>query len=1008
MSRLFIAEKRDIAVAIADHLWSGHYNKNQHYFSSDSDPSGDCVTWASGHILGLAAPDDYPEWKGMKRNFYPLFPEKWMLVPIARTKAQLDAIGELLKQFPTVVNGGDADREGQLLVDEILNYFDYQGERLRIFITAKDDVSMKRAFSNIQEDSKYHSLYMAGLIRARCDWLVGMNLSRAYNAEARRSGYPTFGEFRFRIGRVKMPTLALVVRREQEIQNFKSVPFYLLKAIFRKNGVPIRATFLPSEDFPSLDSEGRIRDKQAVLHLIPELSKENGTITELKTERFHKKPQKPHSLDSLQIMANKRFGLSPNKTLEIVQKLYEEKLVTYPRSDCNYLPVSQQADAPVILQNLANSGIPGIFHEASGADPSYSKSDCWNDKKVSVHTAIVPTMQPVSSNDLSQDERDVYFLIAFQYILQFYPEYVYEQTSFQIACGNYTFKGSGRKNIDLGFRKIYEPMLDDSVQNPEEDEKDELPPLMKGDVLGVPSLSVTDKKTTPPKRFTEGSLIAAMSKIWLFIDPKNPNREKLKEIKGIGTPATRAKIIEELLAVKLNGRETKPYLAKKKKELIPTDFGFFTIKNIHESLTKPDLTADIEYQLSEIIKNESLADSVMNNLKQMVRDNIDFADKGHFPPPEGAVSCPICGNGFLAKHTSKDGKTNYYTCGNPNCVSPFDGKTIFYPEFNGKPLIAFCPDCGLPLSLSKPNPFTGKNFFICRRCTSEKNKIWENDNGHIGTEVIFSPQPKLVRQADSVDCPICHKGFLVPKVSSRGVPYFSCSDSHCKFHDERMMFEDKGGKPFIQECPSCHSPMQHRWSKDHSKEFYICYECDHWFPVIDGKLQYMLCPDCHKLIHILPSKKNPGTFVYLCDNAEGHHGQKTTWFKLEDGKLVHSEISFSIPPRQPDSVDCPLCHKGYLYKLISKKTGHAFYKCSNPDCECAQKLAFDDKGGKPLLELCPSCGKPLLYRVSAKTGKPFFVCNHEDKFFDVVNDKPVMQKSRSSKGKGKEHVLKKH
>lgn len=269
---------------MADHLRSADYERTPHFFKGKHDASRDCVTWASGHILGLAEPALYEERKDKPRSFYPLFPSKWKLVPLENTQKQLLAIRDLLPQFDTVVNGGDADQEGQLLVDEILNFYHYKGKRLRIFITAKDDTSMRRAFDSITDDEKYHSLYTAGVLRARCDWLVGMNLSCAYNAEARRSGYSTFGDFRFRIGRVKMPTLALVVKRERDIQNFKSVPYFLLKEVFRKNGALIRTHLSLPEDFPSADSEGRVLDKKVLLDFVNAIKAEKRVVTSVKTE----------------------------------------------------------------------------------------------------------------------------------------------------------------------------------------------------------------------------------------------------------------------------------------------------------------------------------------------------------------------------------------------------------------------------------------------------------------------------------------------------------------------------------------------------------------------------------------------------------------------------------------------------------------------------------------------------------------------------------------------------
>lgn len=252
---------------------------------------------------------------------------------------------------------------------------------------------------------------------------------------------------------------------------------------------------------------------------------------------------------------------------------------------------------------------------------------------------------------------------------------VQENRFYHIQCGSYTFTGSGREVIEEGFRKVYQPMLNNHVQNLDEDESNVLPPLMKGDVLGVPNCAISDKKTMPPKRFTEGTLISAMANIWKYVAPDNPNRMKLKDIKGIGTPATRARIIDELLAIRLSGHPVRPFLSKKGKDLIPTDFGFFTIDHIHESLTKPDLTADIEFQLSEIVKNASLSDATMERMIEMMKDNIAFADSSTFPPPKDAVPCPVCHKSYLARHTMKDGKGAYYRCCDLNCVSP---TALFY------------------------------------------------------------------------------------------------------------------------------------------------------------------------------------------------------------------------------------------------------------------------------------------------------------------------------------------
>lgn len=229
--KIFIAEKPDIGKAIASYLWpKGDYKKQQGYFEADDV----IVTWAYGHILRMATPEEYDEKYKFWKN-YPIIPKKWQIKPSANTKKQLDVILQLLKKADIVINAGDPDREGQLLIDEILDYAGYKGTVQRLLLNAKDDVSLKRAFENIQDNNNFKNLYMAGLGRSRADWLVGMNLTRAYSVSARKYGYNTI----FRIGRVKIPTLALVVNREKEIQNFKSTKYYELIGSFTKDNLPL-------------------------------------------------------------------------------------------------------------------------------------------------------------------------------------------------------------------------------------------------------------------------------------------------------------------------------------------------------------------------------------------------------------------------------------------------------------------------------------------------------------------------------------------------------------------------------------------------------------------------------------------------------------------------------------------------------------------------------------------------------------------------------------------------
>lgn len=716
MKTLYIAEKPDIARAIAGYLWKDGYHKTKNYYDNNGDIT---VTWAFGHILRLAEPaeygEDYKFW-----SQYPIFPKTWQVKPLANTKEQLKAIGDLLKTHDTVIHAGDPDREGQLLVDEILQYFHYQGHVQRILINAKDDQSLKHAFSDIKENTDYHNLYLAGLGRERADWLVGMNLSRAYTVNLRNQG---FNEARFNIGRVKMPTLALVVQREKAIQHFTPKDYYELWGSFTHEGVPFKAKFVPREDEAAVDEENRILDKNALTAIQQKVIGQQAYIKECERKHTQTQPPLPHSLDTLQVLANRRFGYSPKTTLDTVQELYEKKYVSYPRSDCNYLPVSQHGDAKEILQMLAMFGLPA----ASQADTSLT-SKAFNDKKITAHHALIPTGE--EPKDLSETQSHIYQLIAMRYIEQFYPPAEYDNLRFVVEAAGETFKGSGKVCTKEGFKRINH----DEPQDKEEAENNSRLPNLSVNTIVVPvSFTVEDKKTTPPKRFTEGTLLAAMANIYKFMAKDNPMRDKLKETKGIGTPATRDSIIADLEADTVKGKKVLPYLKKVKKELVPTEWGNYVADNIVSSLTLPDTTAMMEFELSEIQSGDRSLEDYLQGVEEMVREGIKDAETKNFPTPPGArplQECPICHKGHLVQRYSKKTKKKFWLCDNPECRHPKTNKTVFYDDKDNQPLVISCPSCGLPLKHPK-----GKFgfFFACDNCgktyNDEKGKPVERKKG---------------------------------------------------------------------------------------------------------------------------------------------------------------------------------------------------------------------------------------------------------------------------------------
>lgn len=703
--QLYIAEKPDMAKAIASYLWpDGSYNKNKGYY----EKNGVEVTWAFGHILSPANPeaygDEYKQWKN-----YPVLPDRWKYtVPLSK-KEQLDIIRSLLKGADEVIHAGDPDREGQLLIDEILYFAGYKGKVKRLLLNAKDDTSLKRAFENIQDNGQFKTLYEAGLARQKADWLVGMNLTRCYTVQLAKYKYDTT----LRIGRVKTPTLALVVNRELEIRNFVKHSYYDLKAFWSKDGVTFDAKLVTPERIKQ-DDNGHALDKAVVYAIAAKIKPASCVVTKMKREKGRENPPLPYSLDTLQVEANKAYKMSPKKVLETVQELYEAKYVSYPRSDCNYIPAAQHSDAAKILPMLKKFGIM----EAGKANPDI-KGMCWNDKKVTAHHAIIPT--EVMPENLKEDAEKIYKLIARRYIMQFFEPCDFEVLSYEIKAADELFKGSGRLITKYGFRGIIgftkEEKADDAVTA--------LPELTEGEAIGKPvQVEVKEGETKPPKRFTEGTLVKAMTNIYKFMEPGDM-REKLKESKGIGTPATRDTIIDDLLATELKGRKLEPFMKKVKNELVPTDFGMMVIANIDKSLTKPDITAELEYKLSDIQSGKYKITDFIKDTEKMILENIQYAENHQFPlGVHETFMCPACGKGELLRRYSPKSKKAFYVCSNEECVNGFTGKKYFFEEEKGKPVIKKCLEDGIVL-----RKIIGKNgaFWICDKCKKTFNDKTKGD-----------------------------------------------------------------------------------------------------------------------------------------------------------------------------------------------------------------------------------------------------------------------------------------
>jgi DNA topoisomerase III len=666
--RLYIAEKPSMGAELAKCL-PGPISRKDGFINT----GGGVVTWGYGHILRQAEPGEYDtKYEKWRMEHLPIIPAEWKLFVANSCKKQFDVIQKLLAEASEIVHAGDPDREGQLLIDEVLDYLKNEKPVHRVLLNALDEKSIKRAIANLRDNQDFFHLKQSALARSRADWLIGMNLSRAYTLAAQKAGH----RMTLPVGRVKTPTLALVVRREREIEGFQLADYFTLKADFRHENGIFTAYWKPKDDQLGLDTEGRLADKAVAQALLEAL----GAATELgrielceTTEK--KEPQRlPYSLSTLQVLAGKKFGYDPQTVLDTAQKLYERKLTSYPRSDCEFLPETQHSDAMAILENLRGIGQQELAAWAGEADAE-TKSRAWNDKKITAHHAIIPTSEKCNFTTLSDVEKNIYFLIAQAYIAQFYPIHVYKQTRVEVRHAEETFTASGRIVTEAGWKELFGAETEDN----KEEDSGTLPAMQKGDEAAYIKATAEKKSTKPPPRFTAATLLAAMKEIHKYV--KNPDLKKqLKDVAGIGTEATRATIIKELIDRGFLKEE------KKKKYLCPTESAYLLIDALPDEMTYPDSTAIWEHILHRMASGDERLDSFLEQQAQFTADLCGRVNDVNMPL-KGEHPCPQCGKGVLQSRNGKNGK--FWGCSRyPECKAG-------YNDTNGEPAkpAHICPRC---------------------------------------------------------------------------------------------------------------------------------------------------------------------------------------------------------------------------------------------------------------------------------------------------------------------------
>lgn len=594
-----IAEKPSVAREIADVL--GAKLKKNGYIEGN----GYQVTWTFGHLCTLKEPHDYdPRWRIWALSTLPMMPPRFgiKLIENETYKAQFQVIEQLMQNADMIVNCGDAGQEGELIQRWVMQKARAKCPVKRLWISSLTEEAIREGFNHLEDSSKFQHLYEAGLCRAIGDWLLGMNATRLYSLKY-GGGYSRDRKV-LSIGRVQTPTLALIVNRQNEIDNFKPEPYWELKTLYR--------------DTLFSSTKGKFKLKEDGEKLLEMVKGNDFVITDIAEKKGKEFAPRLFDLTSLQVECNKRFGFSADETLKLIQSLYEKKVTTYPRVDTTFLSDDIYPKVPKTLEGLV------AYKEFT--DPLRGKKlpkgkRVFDNSKVTDHHAIIPTGVPAAN--LSQQEMMVYDLVARRFIAEFYPDCEISTTTVLGKVADIEFKASGKQILKPGWRTVEQrpqPGISAQPQSAQTDAQDEnasdsaelkiMPNFVKGE-SGPHTPSLKETWTTPPKPYTEATLLRAMETAGKFVDNEEL-RDALKE-NGIGRPSTRAAIIETLFK--------RGYIRRERKSLFPTDTGRELISTIHEDLLKSaELTGIWERKLRQIERGDYSAQAFIDELKTMVGD----------------------------------------------------------------------------------------------------------------------------------------------------------------------------------------------------------------------------------------------------------------------------------------------------------------------------------------------------------------------------------------------------
>ena len=752
---LFIAEKPDMGKKIAAQLPTPHKRGNGFI-----ETGGGIVTWAVGHLLEQLPPEGYDE-KFKKWNWadLPIIPANWKLEPIRGKSEQVSTIKSLLRQCDGVVNAGDPGREGQLIVDEILEYIGNKKPVSRLLLNSLDAPSIQKALGNLQPNAIFQPLYEAALGRQRADWVVGMNMTRAYTLLGRKHGYDAV----LSIGRVQTPTLAIVVRREIEIENFVPQTYFTLKlqaGDLPNNITPFWTKWLPpgakgvaeqeaaaaaapqdqaddeeeeaagNAGQAGFDAAGRLIDPalaQAVFNAVPPGTPAK-VVADVRKPAVEKPPL-PFKLSGVQGRMSSAHGAGVQDTLEACQSLYEKGITSYPRTDCQYLPPTQHPEAPNVLAAIAQA-FPHLAPLVAKADATLV-SPAWNEAKLGEHHAIIPTATGGDPSQMTPLERHVYEAVSRRFLAQFLPNCEVDKAAIELECGGHRWIAKGRTVRVPGWREAYQDQPAEDEEKAKKDDADDssgaLPALTVGQQLSATDRARDEKKTTPPPRYTEGTLLGAMEHVHRLVsDPQE--RKMLKSVEGIGRAATRANIIGTLIK--------RGYLTVSKKQLIPSATARAVVGAVDPALTDPGLTARWEQGLDGVASGRLTLDLFQQRQEAWIRQLITASASVALPPPpedmkakprpawggSGSGGSSGAGAGKASGGARKTGarKSAGSGSGKSGGASGAGGGAALAGD--GSP----CPQCGKPMRSRtvQGGQHAGKQFLGCTGYPACKHSVW--------------------------------------------------------------------------------------------------------------------------------------------------------------------------------------------------------------------------------------------------------------------------------------------